>query len=91
VSSNENKSLLEQPWNFKLASKIVLPKVSFLWSQGVCMGRSSCQVCITWACESLCPKTFFFIGYDTGREGFNFKVAYRKGRKKIFTFYDNLV
>ena len=52
---------------------------------------SSCHVCITWACESLCPKTFFFIGYDTGGEGFNFKVAYRKGRKKIFTFYDNLV
>lgn len=31
-------------------------------------------------------RPFFFIGYDTGREGFNFKVANRKGRKKSLHF-----
>ena len=46
------------------------------------MGMSSGHVGL----QVSAPRPFFFIGYDTGRGGFNFKVAYRKGRKKSLHF-----
>lgn len=54
-------------WNFKLASEIVLPKASFLWSQRVYMSRSSAKCVLnTWA-ASLCPMIILHL-MDTKEE-----------------------